>query len=80
MHSNLLPSWVSRRSRIVMEEFTVTEIVFLGRLELKKGLVNFCDALDKVSKAGVDTSGVKITFLGRITDTEKLVMRGGIKV
>ena len=42
----------------------VTEIVFFGRLEVRKGLELFCDAIDLLNQA-VDLSGIKITFMGK---------------
>ena len=55
---NALPAWVHRRSRQVLEDLTILEIVFFGRLELRKGLVLFCDALDQLGRehAGSDMS------------------------
>ncbi|HWA28519.1 MAG TPA: glycosyltransferase [Lacunisphaera sp.] len=47
----------------------VREIVFFGRLEVRKGLVLFCDALDRL-KADPAMHGVKITFLGKITQVQ----------
>jgi glycosyltransferase involved in cell wall biosynthesis len=42
----------------------VKEIVFFGRMEARKGLLLFCDALDLL-KERVDLSGTTITFLGK---------------
>jgi GT2 family glycosyltransferase/glycosyltransferase involved in cell wall biosynthesis len=47
----------------------VAEIVFFGRLEVRKGLVLFCDALDRL-KADPAMQDVKITFLGKITQVQ----------
>lgn len=41
---------------------SVAEIVFFGRLETRKGLILFCDMVDRLSKHCPD---VKITFLGK---------------
>ena len=42
----------------------VDELVFFGRLEVRKGLVLFCDALDRL--AGTDVpAGLAVTFMGR---------------
>ncbi|MHC4593054.1 MAG: glycosyltransferase, partial [Planctomycetota bacterium] len=41
----------------------VRELVFFGRLEDRKGLVLFCDALDILAAAGA--TGFAVTFLGR---------------
>jgi glycosyltransferase involved in cell wall biosynthesis len=43
----------------------VSEIVFFGRLEVRKGLWVFCEALDRIKdKIG----SIPVTFLGRMTD------------
>jgi GT2 family glycosyltransferase/glycosyltransferase involved in cell wall biosynthesis/Tfp pilus assembly protein PilF len=42
----------------------VEELVFFGRLEHRKGLVLFCDALDKLC-GDRELAGLKITFLGK---------------
>ena len=42
----------------------VREIVFFGRLESRKGLVAFCDALDDLTAAG-DLPELAVTFLGK---------------
>jgi GT2 family glycosyltransferase/glycosyltransferase involved in cell wall biosynthesis/Tfp pilus assembly protein PilF len=42
----------------------VKELVFFGRLEHRKGLVLFCDALDKIC-GDQELAGLKITFLGK---------------
>lgn len=43
---------------------TVNEIVFFGRLEARKGLHLFCDALDELHN-GYEWGGLKVTFLGK---------------
>lgn len=43
----------------------VDELVFFGRLETRKGLWLFCDALDRMGDA---LRGRKVTFMGRPTD------------
>jgi GT2 family glycosyltransferase/glycosyltransferase involved in cell wall biosynthesis len=42
----------------------IDELVFFGRLEVRKGLVLFCDALDRLSDE-LDCRGAKVTFLGK---------------
>eukprot|EP00899_Mesostigma_viride_P005769 jgi/Mesvir1/15193/Mv06430-RA.1 len=81
VHPNIIPTWVQRQSRVVMEELVILEIVFFGRLELRKGLVMFCDALDRLSRVPADMEGIKVSFLGRISSSaeEKLTLRGGVK-
>src|SRR5260221_2727739 len=44
----------------------VRELVFFGRLEVRKGLLLFCDALDRL-KDDPQARGLKITFLGKVT-------------
>ncbi len=43
---------------------TVSDIVFFGRLELRKGLELFCDALERLGLA-CDLSKLTVTFLGK---------------
>jgi glycosyltransferase involved in cell wall biosynthesis len=48
-----------------LKPIPVTEIVFFGRLEVRKGLWVFCEALDRIkNKIG----NIPVTFLGRMTD------------
>jgi GT2 family glycosyltransferase/glycosyltransferase involved in cell wall biosynthesis len=42
---------------------TVNRFVFFGRLETRKGITLFCDALDRLAREGIE--GIEITFLGR---------------
>jgi len=42
----------------------VSELVFFGRLETRKGLELFADALDRLSVTRPEFAGTKITFLG----------------
>lgn len=44
----------------------ISELVFFGRLEARKGLWLFCEALDAL---GERLQGKTVTFLGRMTDT-----------
>lgn len=41
------------------------EAVFIGRLEERKGVVMFCDALDRLAAGGRVPSGFSVSFLGR---------------
>jgi glycosyltransferase involved in cell wall biosynthesis len=43
----------------------IGEIVFFGRLEVRKGLWLFCEALDRLADR---FSGIDVTFLGRVTE------------
>jgi GT2 family glycosyltransferase/glycosyltransferase involved in cell wall biosynthesis/Tfp pilus assembly protein PilF len=45
----------------------VSELVFFGRLEVRKGLVLFCDALDKL-KYDSELRSLRITFLGKLSN------------
>jgi len=78
---NILPSWVMKHKRIVLEEVMVSELVFFTRLELKKGLVLFCDTMDQLSLNPADMEGVKVTFFGRLPETasERLMLKGGVR-
>jgi O-antigen biosynthesis protein len=42
----------------------IEEVVFFGRLEVRKGIETFCDALDRLAVAGAPRE-LRITFLGR---------------
>lgn len=44
---------------------TANEFVFFGRLEYRKGLVQFCDALDRLAGLGAKPNAV--TFLGKFS-------------
>jgi hypothetical protein len=44
----------------------VREIVFFGRLEARKGLKVFCDAIDELC-SGPSTPKFEVTFLGKET-------------
>ena len=46
------------------ESATISEIVFFGRLEVRKGLELFCDAIDLLNQSA-DLSAVRITFMGK---------------
>ena len=51
--------------RLARNRAPVDEIVFFGRLETRKGLWLFCEALDRMGDA---LRGRKVTFMGRATD------------
>ncbi|HUD65111.1 MAG TPA: DUF6212 domain-containing protein [Candidatus Sulfotelmatobacter sp.] len=42
----------------------ITEIVFFGRLEVRKGLELFCDAIDLLNRSA-DLTDVRVTFMGK---------------
>lgn len=60
-HTEVTPSAAAREVR---------EIVFFGRLETRKGVVLFCDALDRLV-ADHGTRPLSITFLGKDAQVEK---------
>lgn len=43
----------------------IKELVFFGRLEVRKGLWLFCEALDRLAERFPDT---EVTFMGRVTE------------
>jgi glycosyltransferase involved in cell wall biosynthesis len=45
----------------------VSELVFFGRQEIRKGIDLFCDALDELTVQGVDLTNVRVTFLGKFS-------------
>jgi O-antigen biosynthesis protein len=44
----------------------ITELVFFGRLEVRKGIELFCDAIDSLVRSN-DVSAIKITFMGKFS-------------
>lgn len=40
------------------------ELVFFGRLETRKGIIEFCDALDKLPANALSELGITVVFLG----------------
>lgn len=63
---NLLPMEGQRTTNGVMER-RVDEIVFFGRLERRKGLLLFCEAIERIKH---EINDVRITFLGKLTEEE----------
>lgn len=51
------------RQSTAVSPYRVNELVFFGRLETRKGLELFCDALDRLVRRGVPVPAV--TFLGK---------------
>jgi len=47
----------------------ITEIVFFGRLETRKGLVMFCDAIDLLHREN-EIDGVRVTILGKFDEVD----------
>jgi glycosyltransferase involved in cell wall biosynthesis len=44
----------------------ISELVFFGRLEVRKGVELFCDAIDLLVRLS-DVSGIRITFMGKFS-------------
>jgi hypothetical protein len=65
IHPHILPGWVQKQSRVVMQDVAVVELVFFGRLELKKGVVLFCDMLDQLARDPAKMEGMKVRRLRR---------------
>ncbi len=61
---NIVPVPKGLPSAPANNETPVSEIVFFGRLEVRKGLKLFCDAIDLLSQS-VDLTNIRITFLGK---------------
>jgi O-antigen biosynthesis protein len=49
----------------------VKEIVFFGRLEVRKGIELFCDAIDLLNESA-DLTGIRITFMGKFHKVAEL--------
>ena len=65
VHQNILPA--NARAGLAAGSrpaAPVRELVFFGRLEMRKGLVLLCDALDRLIHEP-DTQNLKLTFLGK---------------
>ena len=65
-----LPDSVARLARTATSA-VIDEVVFFGRLEVRKGLVLFCDAIDVLNRLS-DLSGVRITLMGKFSDVAGL--------
>jgi glycosyltransferase involved in cell wall biosynthesis len=66
--NTLVQPYVLRKENLPPPPLTpipVSEIVFFGRLEVRKGLWVFCEALDRIKDR---IGGIPVTFLGRMTD------------
>lgn len=72
VQQNLLPRGRGAGAPESRRGLPVTELVFFGRLEPRKGVLLFCDALDRLSANGILArhDGLKITFLGKSTPIE----------
>lgn len=65
---NLVPTDIKDESNANRTQRAVTELVFFGRLEPRKGLVLFCDAIDRLHRANPELlERTRVTFLGKRT-------------
>ena len=65
VQQNILPASARGSNAPISDERRpVTEIVFFGRLETRKGIELFCDALDRLAKEPAKHS-FQITFMGK---------------
>lgn len=63
VQGNLTPRWLMKHTNAEeVETMQITEFVYYAKVELKKGIVLFCDALDQLSKK--KTAGFTVSFLG----------------
>ena len=63
----ILPPGVLSEAMVPDKAREISEIVFFGRLEVRKGLKLFCDALDHLS-AQPGNHEFEVTFLGKETE------------
>lgn len=61
VHPHIAIAAIQEKPTLLPKQFT--EIVFFGRLEMRKGLTVFCEALSELRQAP-ELAGIKITFLG----------------
>ena len=73
---NPLPTWIHRSTRIVKQKVEILELVFFGRLEVKRGLSLFCDALDRLSKEADGLKRFSVTFFGQEADEAEFLLSG----
>jgi glycosyltransferase involved in cell wall biosynthesis len=64
---HILPDELTTEIR--SEAAKIKELVFFGRLQKRKGLVLFCDALDIISQKG-ESPPVPVTFMGKQTSLD----------
>ena len=73
---NPLPTWIHRSTRIVKQKLEILELVFFGRLEIKRGLALFCDALDRLSKEADGLKRFSVTFFGQESEEAEFLLSG----
>ena len=65
VQQNILPTSARGNNTPISEtRHPVTELVFFGRLETRKGIELFCDALDRLAKDPAHRN-IQITFMGK---------------
>ncbi|MDB5072389.1 MAG: hypothetical protein JWM87_3500, partial [Candidatus Eremiobacteraeota bacterium] len=67
VHPNLLPQASRARAELRRANRPVRELVFFGRLETRKGLWLFCEAIERVK---YELCGTAVTFLGKFTEAD----------
>lgn len=79
----MAPKWLKKHQSLGLElgseeSVRITELVYFARAELKKGIVLFCDALDRLSKRNLPE--FTVTFLGKFPNEheEFLTLPGNI--
>ncbi|MDP9173340.1 MAG: glycosyltransferase [Planctomycetota bacterium] len=73
VRQNLLTSYLSAEELAAMGPRNVSDVVFFGRLETRKGLPLFCDALDQIvadTQFFAARADFNVTFLGKKTSVE----------
>ena len=71
---NPLPTWIHRSTRIVTQKQEILELVFFGRLEVKRGLALFCDTLDRLSKQISSLKRFSVTFFGQEAEEAEFLL------
>ncbi|HWC61474.1 MAG TPA: glycosyltransferase, partial [Verrucomicrobiae bacterium] len=66
VQQNILPASARGNNAPISDtRHPVTELVFFGRLETRKGIELFCDALDRLAKDPTTNRNVQVTFMGK---------------
>ncbi len=71
VQQNIMPDSARPAKAPARERQSITEIVFFGRLETRKGVVLFCDALDRLVAAHASRP-LALTFLGKDSTVERI--------
>ena len=75
----MAPKWLKKHQSLGLElgseeSVRITELVYFARAELKKGIVLFCDALDRLSKRNLPE--FTVTFLGKFPGSSGIIPEG----